>query len=306
MTREGYPVEEEITDEWVEVPWQELRGKLKFGNDPVRMEHLLDLFEKKYNVASAAEALTQIPNFLGHYMVCEFDYRDFCSCVGSIDEQSAKDDELWTAHLSKHLTEDLVAAASLMLRVAVTVAKAHQLETSDWQDINHACSRAVRALPACYRLQRALPGALSLARAWQFLPDGPEEAVEKSSGNPWNSEESKTRFEEMYHLPWAQIEAVANDDKEVLGCCSGCFQAVDVTEVEGITLVSLKALHVGTAPAGFPEKPLEKDDVIMWEVEASLGRLLQPGFNIEADFYEVHNDACFMSALVSIAPAWLP
>jgi hypothetical protein len=298
-------MEEANGGECDQVSWEDIRGRLKLGQDPTRYEIILDLFEKRYNVASAAEALAQIPNFLGDYMVREFDYRHFCSTIGSIDDQSAEDDAMWTAHLSKHLTEDLVASASIMLRLAVAIAKAHQLEAADWQDINDACSNSVRTVPACYRLQRALPGALSLARAWRFLPDGPLEVADTSGGNPWNSEESKKHFEEMYHVPWAEIEAITGTDKEVLSSCSGCFRVSETTEVEDISLVTLEVVRVGPAPAGYPEKLLEEGDAIIWEVETALSRLLEIGFNIEADFFEVHDNSWFMSALVSIAPGWM-
>merc|ERR1711904_20805 len=127
-------------------------------------------------------------------------------------------------------TPDLVASSSLMLMLAVTIAKAHQLEASDWKDINDACSNAVRALPACYRLQRALPGALNVARAWRHLPEGPEDG----SDNPWASPESQALFENMYNIPWAQIESISETDKEVISTFSGRFKVTEVTDHEGI------------------------------------------------------------------------
>jgi len=238
--------------------------------------------------------------------VREFDYRKFCITLGSIDEASSDDPTSWTEHMSKNLTADLVAASSLMLRLGMVIAKAHQLDASDWQDINEACSNAVRTLPACYRLQRALPGAMSLARAWRHLPEGPQEAHDHEGGNPWTSDESQTLFEEMHNFPWVRIEAITENDQQVVGATSGRFQVVDMTECEGITLVSLEALQIGTAPAGFPLKPTANGDVILWEVEAALGNLLEKGFYIEADFYEVESSTCFISDLRAVAPAWAP
>lgn len=287
-----------------EVLWEDVRARLKLGD--ARSSLFLELFEKKYNISSASDAFTQIPNFLGEYMVREFDYREFCINVGSLSEKEADDDASWVAHLSKHLTEDLVAAAAVMMRLAVVVAKAHQLEASDWQDINEACGNAVRSLPSCYRLQRALPGAVSLARAWRFLADGPQEAGAQSAGNPWKSQESREAFEETYSFSWTQMEALCESDQEVLGGFAGRFEIMEVSEVADMALISLQALRVGPPPGGFPAKSIEEGDVVMWEVEATLGRLLEPGLNIEADFYMVHNSACFMTSLVSIAPPWVP
>jgi len=289
----------DLEDVGAEISWVDICDRLKLD---ARMELLLKLFEERFNIISGIEAFAQIPVFLGDYMVREFDYRQFCITLGSIDEASSDDDALWTAHMSKNLTDDLVAASSLMLRLAVTIAKANQLEASDWKDINDACSNAVRALPACYRLQRALPGALSSARAWRHLQQDPQDG----SSNPWISDESRTAFEDTYNFPWARIEAIVESDKQVVSAFSGRFKVVEVAEVEGVMLVSLEAIHIGTCPAGWPVKPTAHGDVVLWEVEAALGRLLQTGFCVEADFYEVASQTCFISGLTSVTPEWVP
>jgi hypothetical protein len=294
----------ENSEDSTEVSWDDVRGRLKLGDARARL--LLELFENQYNITSASDAFTQIPVFLGDYMVREFDYKDFCIRVGSLSEKEVDDDTSWVAHLSKHLSADLVAAAALMMRLAVVVAKAHQLETPDWQDINDACGNAVRSLPNCYRLQRALPGAISHARAWRFLAEGPKEVGAQTADNPWNSEEGKKVFEETYNFSWSQIEALCQTDQEVLGAFSGHLEIVELAEVGDMNLVTLKVLRVGPSPGGFPPKSIEEDDVVIWEVEAALGRLLEPGFSVEADFCMVHNSACFMTSLVSIAPSWVP
>lgn len=287
-----------------EVSWDEICGRLKLDN---RMELLLRLFQAKFNISSGIEAFTQIPSFLGDYMVREFDYRHFCISLGSIDEASSNDNALWTAHLSKNLTEDLVVASTLMLRLAMTIAKANGLEASDWQDINDACGDAVRSLPACYRLQRALPGGLSIARAWRHLPNGPEDEDAYQSGNPWLSDESRMRFEESHNFSWARVEAITeNDEQNIVGVCSGRFLVVEATEVEEITLVSLEALNIGTAPAGFPISATASGDVVLCEIEGALGNLLKVGFRLETDLYELSSKTCFISGLMCVAPAWGP
>lgn len=285
-----------------EVPWEDICNRLKM--EP-RMELFLQLFKDQFSITSSIEALAQIPTFLGDYMVRDFDYKGFCIALGSIDETLSADDTLWTAHMSNHLTEDLVAATSLMLRLAMTIAKAHQLESSDWTDINEACSNAVRTLPACYRLQRALPGAVSTARAWRHLPEGPEE-ISAHSGNPWESEDNQKTFEEMFHFPFVRIEAISESDGHVEGGLSGRFRVVEVNDVDGISLVSLEILHIGATPAGFPMKPSEKGDVVMWEVESSLGSFLEAGLCIEADYYGLNNSSGFISSFASVAPEWAP
>jgi hypothetical protein len=288
-------------DAFTEIPWADICSRMKTD---ARAELFLRLFQERFNVVSSIEAFAHIINFLGDYMVREFDYRQFCISLGDIDEASSDDEATWTAHMAKHLTSDLVAATSSMLRLAMTISKAHELEASDWKDINDACSNAVRTLPACYRLQRALPGALSIARAWRHLPQGPVESVHESE-NPWLSEENNKAFEETYNFPWARIEAITEADEGVSSVFSGRCKVVEITEVDSISLVSLEAIYIGTAPpSDLPVKATASGDVILCEVESALGSLLMPGCNIEADFYELRNQTCFISDVRVVAPAW--
>jgi len=284
----------------VGIPWADICSRMKTD---ARMELFLRLFQERFNITSSIDAFTHVISFLGDYMVREFDYRQFSISLGDIDEASSDDDTLWTAHMSKNLSSDLVAASSLMLRLAMTIAKAHGLEAADWKDINHACSNAVRTLPACYRLQRALPGALSIARAWRHLPHGPVETAHESE-NPWLSAENQAAFEETYTFPWQQLSAIAEHDVEVVGVFSGRFEVVEVKEVEGISLVSLEAVHIGVAPPGFPVKATASGDVVLWEIESALGNLLAVGFNVEADFYELQSKICFASDVRRVTTSW--
>lgn len=293
----------EVEDCGVEVPWEDICGRLKLD---ARMDLFLHRFQESSKITSSLEAFAQIPTFLGDYMVREFDYRTFCVTLGTIDAASSDDPELWTAHMSKNLNDDLVAACSLMLRLAMTIAKAHGLEVSDWLDINTACSNAIRSLPACYRLQRALPGALCVARAWKHLPAGPDEASAHGCVNPWDSIENSEVFEEMYNFPWIRIQTIFEGEKDILGAFSGRFRVEEVKDVEGICLVSLEAQHIGTSPAGFPMKPTAHGDVVLLEVEAALGNLLEKGFCIEGDFYELNTNTCFLSNLLHVSPEWAP
>lgn len=303
IVEDAAPNEEPVAEDGVvDIPWEDICSRMKTD---ARMELFLRLFQQRYNLASSIDAFTHVLSFLGDYMVREFDYRQFCISLGDIDEASSDDAAMWTAHMSKHLSGDLVAASSLMLKLAMTIAKAHGLDTADWQDINHACSNAVRTLPACYRLQRALPGAISTARAWRHLPNGPQESADESE-NPWLSEENQKAFEETYSFSWQQLSAMTDQDVDVVGVFSGRFKVVELTEVEGVSLVSLEAMRIDVAPPGFPVTATAVSDVILWEVEAALGRLLAVGFSLEADFYEVQSNTCFISDVRIVTPAWAP
>merc|ERR1719263_903392 len=111
-------------DEFTEIPWEDICNRMKTD---ARTELFLRLFQQRYNIVSSIEAFAHIINFLGDYMVREFDYRQFCISLGDIDEASSDVEATWTAHMSKHLTSDLVAASSAMLRLAMTISKAHEL-----------------------------------------------------------------------------------------------------------------------------------------------------------------------------------
>lgn len=294
--------EKEAADACVDIPWADIVGRMKTD---ARMELFLQLFQEKYDVSTSIEAFTKIPSFLGDYMVREFDYRLFCVVLGDIEPEASDDAELWTAHMSQNLSKDLIAASSLMLRLAMTIAKVHGLDASDWKDINTACSNAVRTLPACYTLQRALPGAMSAARAWKHLPDDLGEYV-KEGENPWLSEENQQAFESTFNFPWARVEAIVESDQNLAGVFSGRFKVVEVVESEGISLVSLEAVYIGAAPKGLPMKATAVGDIVLFEVEAAVGNLIAPGFHIEADFCELESNTCFMMDLRLVSPAWAP
>jgi len=276
--------------------WSDICQMLRL--EDTRMEKLLTVFTQRYEIDAPSAAFTSIPRFLGEYLVSEFDYKAFCLELGLFEASESDDD--WTAYMGKHLKEDLVSAASLMLRCATAIAKTYDLRDADWKDVNEACCSAIRDVPNCYRLQRVLPGGLSVVRAWRFLPQ-----YAAVGGNPWQTDEGKSHFEKTYDLDWPRVEDATEKEGGIASGFSGCFLVTEVNEVEWISLVTLEAVLVNSAPVGFPEKSISVGDKILWEVESSLGRLLEPGLTLEADWYELDNEVCFMGDLTSVAPHWL-
>jgi len=237
--------------------------------------------------------------------VQEFDHEAFRGALagpaaGEEAAQEAGTGAAPAAKASEGLVADLALASSVMLRVAVAVAQEYHLEMADWADINQACSDALHIVPVCYALQRALPGALNVARTMRFLP-APDEG---DDANPWRSEEGRRLFEKAHGLEWAQVELFTSQDEAVRCCFAGAFVVRRVTTVQCLAIVALDVLRVDEAPAGFPAKSLVEEDGILWEVEESLGSLLEPGVVIEADWCELQNELCFISLLKAVSPQW--
>lgn len=306
MATAKYDVWQVEDDMLHQVCWQDICNRLRLDGD-TRLQYLFHLFQERYEVRTPIDAFTEIPRFLGEYMVREFDYRGFILQLELAEESSVSDDSAFAAFMADNLSDHLVLAASLMLRLAATIAKAHDLQPCDWKDINDICSSAVQMLPACFRLHRGLPGALSVARASRFLPSDSHEVGLLRDGNPWNNEQDRENFVTVYSLPWERVEALTATDEKVASCFSGCLMVKEVNTVEEVSLVTLEAVQptvTGSPPGPFPEKALVEGDSILWEVEQALGRLLVPGIMIEADWYEMQNQLCFMAAPISVFPSW--
>jgi hypothetical protein len=288
--------------EQADVTMDDIRDKLSI-EDP-RQLALLRLYEARYQVESPVDALMHIKNFLGVYMVCDFNHEQFCTDLRESLGLDKGDEGLAPSVDVKH---DLNLAATVMLRLAAMVAKVHGLQMSDWEDVNEACSSALRVVPACYALKRSLPGALNWARASRFLQDGNEDESGSSAPNPWKSEEDKESFERLFEIDWQDISAMTSHDDDVVCCFSGAFMVVDVrgSDNGGLCIVSLEAQLIGEAPYGYPAKDIVIEDTVFWEVEGRVGSLLEPGIIIEADFYEVNNEVCFLSSLNSVFPRWV-
>jgi len=275
-----------------QVTWSSIRASLRISCP--RTQHFLELFEQAYGIDSPSEAFLRIRHFLEEYLIQEFDHERFCQVAGAAPD---------VVPASEVLVHDLGLAASLMLHIAVSIAKAFHLEMEDWEDINEACSRAIRIVPVCYALQRTLPGALNAARALRYLQSAaPDE--DKDRLNPWRSEEGRCAFVKNHGMEWEQVEMFTNHDGGVQSCFAGAFLVKRVSAVQSLSIVALDALRVDVAPDGFPAKSLTEDDPILWEVEESLGCVLEPGIVIEAEWCELENELCFISLLKSVSPQW--
>jgi len=287
-----------------EITWQDIRQRLRLDSADKSVGLFLELFEERYNVTSPAAALLDIKAFLSVYLIQEFNYRKFCLALGSVSAKVADDDDLFKDHESRNLSRDLGAAAATMLRVAVAVASAFGLRPSDWKDVNEACGKAVRSVPACYRLQRDLPGALNDARSLRFLPVPTTDAG--IDLNPWRSEEGRALFAEAHSVEWKCIESLTEKDEKPSWGFTGVFEVVDVRHDEALSFVYLRAVRIGEPPGLFPTKDLQVGDPILWEVDRRLGDLLQPGFVVDAVWFELPSEVCFVSTLESVAPPWAP
>lgn len=286
------------------VSWEVIKGGLDL-KDP-RVREYLRLFEEAYGIDSSAAVLAMAKQFLGCYLVREFDYRAFCRATGTANAHVLDDEDRWREHIVTALSGDLTVACTLMLRLAMSVARAHSLGMADWKDVNEACGCAIMAVPACYRLQRGLPGGLNDARALRLLAV-PSVDVEGGLGdlNPWKSEEGKALFERHHDMDWSDVAAFTSQDGKVRAAFSGVFEVLEITQMEGLAIASLKAERIGSPPELAPEKEgLAPGSIVLWELEGRWGQLLQMGFVIEAEWYEMDTDICFMTSLTSISPVW--
>jgi len=292
------------SEQGVDPVWQEIRERLMLrGGDAIEAEgYFLDLFEREYTVASPVEALMSIKAFMGEFLVQEFDYQNFCMTLGTTTAKTMDQEGAWKRHISKHLIHDLTLATALMLRMASTIALTYGLQDDDWKDINVACGKAVRAVPACYKLQRELPGALNDARSLRYLLIPTTDAGRDL--NPWRSEDGKLLFEQAHGIQWTAIEAFSRQDTEPKVCFTCRCAVEEITFGTELASVYLKIVEVADPPGGKPSKDVQEGDPILWEIETQLAEFLQPGFTIAGDWYEMQNEVCFMSSVASVGPGW--
>ncbi|CAE7753991.1 clcC [Symbiodinium pilosum] len=258
--------------------WRTVHGSLA---DTAQNQLWLDVFEAAYDINDCRQALLSVPAFLGHFLIRDFDYEGFQQVLSEEDD------------LERSLDADMQAVASLMLRLVLTIAKTHGLPLEDWQEANAACGKAVRSLPACYRLQRQLPGALNDARAlrWLEAEDGPG-----SSLNPWNTDEGRELFEDRHQVLWSDVKALLAKDGCALGSFSGPLLVLELVHLPALSIAHLQVLHACAA--------LSQGDVVLWEVDAGIGSLLQEGFVIHGQWRQLESEFCFLSAFDWICPDW--
>lgn len=294
--------EEATTEEPAEITWHEIRSKILARCKDAAEEHFLGLFERQYSVASPAEALLKIKAFMGVYLVQEFDYAKFCLSLGTVTAKLMEQEEAWKEHVEKRVSMDLVSATTVMMALASTIAQAYSLEADDWKDINGACGKAVRAVPACYKLHRELPGALNDARALRYLPIPTTDAGQDV--NPWRSSEGRELFEDAHGTQWDDIEALTRQDSSPSVCFSGRCAIEEVEVSSQLASVYMRLVEIGEPPEGKKAKDIKVGDPVIWELDCRFAPLLQPGFTVEGDWYEMQNEVCFMSSVASVGPGW--
>eukprot|EP00930_Biecheleria_cincta_P012291 TRINITY_DN11590_c0_g1_i2.p1 TRINITY_DN11590_c0_g1~~TRINITY_DN11590_c0_g1_i2.p1 ORF type:complete len:371 (+),score=91.18 TRINITY_DN11590_c0_g1_i2:51-1163(+) len=285
--------------------WEQIRYSLSVKDECTGL--FLDVFESAFAIATPTDAFLHIKVFLGTFLIRDWDYKGFCRVLGRLDDnEDGEDDESWHRVEDSNLDADLGAAASLMLRLAVTIAKANALQKNDWKDVNEACGNAVRCLPACYRLQRKLPGALDDARALRAFAqqEHSDSDADLASINPWTSAEGKELFESRHGVPWAEILALTAKDGPAVGSVTGVFRVVQVAKIAaGLSIVHLEAISVKEL-AAWPNKKLEEGDVILWELDEDHGSLLAPGIALEGIWRLMQSEFCFMSDFERVCPGW--
>eukprot|EP00933_Yihiella_yeosuensis_P062529 TRINITY_DN6549_c0_g1_i1.p1 TRINITY_DN6549_c0_g1~~TRINITY_DN6549_c0_g1_i1.p1 ORF type:complete len:310 (-),score=61.71 TRINITY_DN6549_c0_g1_i1:148-1077(-) len=288
-------------EEEIKLTWDELKTRVDV--EDMRAQLFLLEFEDRYGIESAIDAFTNIKTFLGVHLIQKFDYRQFCEDLGGYEPPKEGEEDCWDSYVAEHLNADFSFAVSLMLRLTVMIAKEFRLHKSDWKDINDACSAAVRILPACYRLQRILPSALDDARALRQIP--PAESSELQELNPWHSNEGKELFERRHGVEWSHMEALTSEDGPVRCCFTAALQVIETKRIDDVAMVRLRALHTSDAPStSVPSKALSEGDTVLWEVEEASSLLLEPGFVIQGDWFEVQREIVFMTALTSVGPLW--
>lgn len=285
--------------------WEQIRYSLQVKDECTGL--LLDVFESAFAIATPTDAFLHIQEFLGTFLIRDWDYKGFCRVLGRLeDSEDGEDDESWRRVEDANLDADLGAAASLMLRVAVTIAKANALRKDDWKHVNEACGNAVRRLPACYRLQRKLPSALDDARALRaWMQQGHTDSdADLASVNPWQSSEGKELFESRHGVSWTEIQMLTAKDGCAVGSVMGVFQVVQVAKIAaGLSIVHLEAITIREL-VEWPNKKLEEGDIILWELDEDHGSLLSPGIALEGHWRLMQSDFCFMSDFERVCPGW--
>merc|ERR1712187_52756 len=90
--------------------------------------------------------------------------------------------------------------------------------------------------------------------------------------NPWKSSEGRALFERHHGVEWQDMENFTAQDGVPQGCYGAALEILEVTRMEGLALVRLRVERLGEAPAyarpkDLPEKALEVDEVLLWEVD---------------------------------------
>jgi len=236
----------------------------------------LDVLEAAYSIKDCQQALHAMPDFLGRFLVRDFEYKGFRRVLGH--EVSDDGDEEFGAQLDA----DLQAAATLMLRLVMTIAKSQALQPADWQEASAACGKALRTLPSCYRLQRQLPGALNDARTLRYLEDSFDDAC--GGLNPWASQEGQCLFEGRHGISWSDVQALLAKDGDVVCSFSGPLLVQQLVHKTAVSIVRMRALRSCEG--------IDEGATVLWEVDAGLGSQLQQGLVIDGHWRLLESEFC--------------
>eukprot|EP00439_Symbiodinium_sp_Y106_P012047 s5424_g1.t2 len=248
----------------------------------------LDVLEAAYSIKDCQQALHAMPDFLGRFLVRDFEYKGFRHVLGH--EVSDDGDEEFGAQLDA----DLQAAATLMLRLVMTIAKRQALQPADWQEASAACGKALRTLPSRYRLQRQLPGALNDARTLRYLEDSFDDAC--GGLNPLASQEGQCLFEGRHGISWSDVQALLAKDGDVVCSFSGPLLVQQLVHKTAVSIVRMRALRSCEG--------IDEGATVLWEVDAGLGSQLQQGLVIDGHWRLLESEFCFMRGFEWICPEW--
>merc|ERR1719498_1501570 len=276
--------------------WQEVLTSVK--QDDIRRIRFLEVFQDTYDIATSVDALVHAPEFLNHYLLNEFDYREFIHSTGLADDDITTND--FGIYEKQNLQEDMTIGVSVIFELVTKIASKMGISLEEAM-ASMPGGAAVRIVPKCCALSRWLPGALCTARALKAgLSTGFTE------GNPFGSEEAAGKFAEQFSYTWDEIAITTQADEEVVSCCSGTMRVSFVNGTEYVSIVSLVpvSLQPWAPNTELPNVPLTKftdsgPDVLM-EIEPELAGFLEEGMILDGHFFELKNGPWFMSSLSAV------
>merc|ERR1719375_1451920 len=292
----GGPLAEEEEEDDGTYHWQEVLTAVK--QDDVRRIRFLEVFQETYDIATSVDALVHAPEFLNHYLLNEFEYREFIHSTGLADDDITTND--FVIYEKQNLQEDITIGVSVIFELVTKIAAKMGISLDEAM-VNMPGGSAVRIVPKCCALSRWLPGALCTARA---LKAGISTTF--VDGNPFGSDEAAGKFAEQFSYTWDEIAITTQSDEEVVSCCSGTMRVSFVNGTEYVSIVSLVPvnLHPWAPNMELPDVPLTKftdsgPDVLL-EIEPDLAELLEEGMILDGLFFELKNGPWFMSSLSAV------
>merc|ERR1719375_3135299 len=102
----GGPLAEEEEEDDGTYHWQEVLTAVK--QDDVRRIRFLEVFQETYDIVTSVDALVHAPEFLNHYLLNDFDYREFIQSTGLADDDITAND--FVIYEKQNLKEDMTIA----------------------------------------------------------------------------------------------------------------------------------------------------------------------------------------------------